>query len=161
VIADALHFLDVELAGSEVDRVLAPRGAVAVVTCGFDDTPFMRAIRVSIDAIAARRPRVVDATLKQLFGLSRTRLQLEHTFTDATPVSRARLDAILRSISFVGPSFRGPRLRAFEQRLDAVSEEPLWARRFALHVARASARRRPQRGLRREPCDTGTSAQES
>ena len=35
IISDALHFLDSELPARQIARVLAPRGALALVTCGF------------------------------------------------------------------------------------------------------------------------------
>ena len=44
VVADALHFLDTELTARQIARVLAPRGALALVTCQFADTPFMRGV---------------------------------------------------------------------------------------------------------------------
>ena len=44
VVADALHFLDTELTARQIARVLAPGGALALVTCKFADTPFMRGV---------------------------------------------------------------------------------------------------------------------
>jgi hypothetical protein len=40
VVADALHFLDAELAAGEIARVLAPGGALALVTYEWGKTPF-------------------------------------------------------------------------------------------------------------------------
>ena len=44
VVADALHFLDAELIAHEIARVLAPKGALAVVTCELGKTPFMQSL---------------------------------------------------------------------------------------------------------------------
>lgn len=143
VIADALHFLHVELAGLEVDRVLAPGGAVAIVTSTLDDTPFMRAVTASVEAIADRRARRVSASARQLFGLARVNVEETHELRDASPVSRSRLMTLLDSISFVGPAMNAERRRALWQRLEAIPEEPVWARRFEVRIGRASGRRRP------------------
>lgn len=151
VIADALHFMDAELVAREVDRILAPGGVVAILTCREDDTPFMRSVREIIDCTAARRPRSVDAALKQLLRVSRVRVESEQTFRDATPVSQARLEDILRSISFVGPAMNAARFADLRERLLALAAERVWARRFDLCIARASLRRRARRPTSHEP----------
>src|SRR6266404_5525488 len=65
VVADALHFLDAELTAREIARVLAPGGALAVVTCDFAETRYMRdVVRVMNDAVP-RRPRALNQQLVQ------------------------------------------------------------------------------------------------
>ncbi len=144
VIADALHFFDVELAAAEVDRVLAPGGAVAVVSSSYDDTPFMREIEALIAASADRRARSVAAPARQLFRLVRARLESERVFCDRTAVSRSELESILGSISFVRPALTGPGAQAFHAGLASISAPYVWARRLELRVARASRRRSPR-----------------
>jgi SAM-dependent methyltransferase len=142
VVADALHFLDVELVADEIDRVLAPAGALVVLTVAYDDTPFMRSVRALVDSAAVRRPRNVSAAIQQLFRLTRTRPEAERVFVDATAVDAERLEQILQSISFVGPAMNAERFAAFRKRIRELPYERVWARRLTLHVARASARRR-------------------
>ncbi len=142
IIADALHFLDVELAGRELDRVLAPGGVLALLTVSPDESPFMQALGALIDATAARKARSTSAAAQQLFRLARVTQRRTLTFRDATPVSAEQLDAILHSISFVGPAFSAERRQRFRQELAALREERAWARRFELRLARASLRRR-------------------
>jgi ubiquinone/menaquinone biosynthesis C-methylase UbiE len=143
VVADALHFIDVELAARELDRVLAPGAALAVVTSSLDATPFMSKVRTIIDEATPRRPRLVKPLMRQLFRLTRVRPESERVFRDAKPVSSAELDAILRSISFIGPAMNAERSLRFRERIMALSEEPVWARRLELYLGRASLRRRP------------------
>ncbi len=142
VIADALHFFDVELAAAEVDRVLAPGGAVAVVSSSYDDTPFMRELGALIAAMADRHARSVAAPARQLFRLVRAKPETEQVFCDHTAVSQGELESILRSISFVRPALTGDRAHAFRAGLAAISGPRVWARRLELRVARASRRRR-------------------
>ncbi len=142
LIADALHFMDVDLVGAELRRVLAPRGALAIVTCDFADTPFMGGVRRAVEAVADRRPRRVEQAIRHLCALAEVKLTLEQHFEDATPVDRATLEAILRSVSFIGPAFSPARFARFRCQLEGVSEESIWARTLTL---RAGRRRRAKR----------------
>lgn len=149
VIADALHFFDVALAAAEIDRVLAPGGAVAVVSSSSDDTPFMRELDALVAATADRRVRSTAARTPQLFRVARTRLETEQAFFDRTELSRSELEGILGSISFVRPALTGALAPAFRAALAALSAPPVWARRLELRVARASRRRRPRTATKR------------
>ncbi|MGC4090550.1 MAG: class I SAM-dependent methyltransferase [Polyangiaceae bacterium] len=140
VIADALHFLDSELVGRELERVLVPRGRLAVVTCEFADTPFMNSVAELVDSAAQRRPRPLQQALRQLGALARVEFRHETRFHDETLVDPETLEQILKSVSFIGPAMNSQRFSAFRQRLHAVSEPPVWARRLTLHVGRRSAR---------------------
>ncbi|HYO95133.1 MAG TPA: class I SAM-dependent methyltransferase [Polyangiaceae bacterium] len=141
LIADALHFLDAELASSEVRRVLAKRGALAVVTSEFAPTPFMQALSRLMDEAAPRRARAVAPALAQLAALSRVRLGQRQTFGDSAPVDALTLERILRSISFIGPAMTPQRFSAFFQRVLAIPYPAVWARSFALHSGRRGGRR--------------------
>jgi SAM-dependent methyltransferase len=141
VIADALHFLDAELTARQIARVLAPGGALALVTCGFGDTPFMRGVVRLMEEAAPRRPRALTQSIVHLSVLSEVPLTSERRFHDETPIDHATLERILRSISFIGPAMTPARFAAFRERVHALPEAPIWARAFVLR----SGRRGPAR----------------
>jgi ubiquinone/menaquinone biosynthesis C-methylase UbiE len=136
VVADALHFLDAELTGRELRRVLTQRGVVAVITCEPADTPFMRALGSILEAAAPRRPRRVSAHLTQLFKVAGVTPSFERRYLDVTPLDHGRLERILRSVSFIGPAMNAERFARFSERVRAVPGQPEWARQITLHVAR-------------------------
>lgn len=136
IVADAIHFLDKELAALEIARVLAPAGALAIVTSEFADTPFMRRVTQIMEDAAPRRPRPVAAAISQIAAVARTPWTSERRFYDATPVDRGTLERILRSISFIGPAMNKERFTAFMRRVDALAEAPVWARQFTLRAGR-------------------------
>jgi SAM-dependent methyltransferase len=139
VVADALHFLDAELAANEISRVLAPRGALALVTSELGATPFMRGVARIIESATPRRPRGVAASITQLFAVVGAPLGAPQRFHDETPVDRATLERILRSISFVGPAMNAARFAAFIERIHALPEPRVWARTFTLYAGRRRA----------------------
>lgn len=134
LIADALHFIDTELAAREIARVLVPRGALAVVTCAFGSTPFMVEVARIMQEAAQRKPRVVASRSAQLAGVAKIELTEESCFRDETPVTNAELERILASISFIGPAMNAERTQAFRDRIYALTiEQPaIWAREFTL-----------------------------
>lgn len=151
IVADALHFLDAELTAREIGRVLVPGGAVAVVTCEFGDTPFMRGVLRAMEDAVPRRPRQPARQIVQVSSISQVPLTMEEEFWDETLVDHPMLERILRSISFIGPAMSPARFAAFRGRVHALSEPPKWARRFVLRwghqiipgasLRRAAARR--------------------
>jgi ubiquinone/menaquinone biosynthesis C-methylase UbiE len=136
IIADALHFIDAELAAAQLRRVLVRGGALVIVTCDYADTPFMHAIRTIVDGVADRRPRKTGQAIRHLASLSNTRLSPPKHFVDATPVDLATLERILRSVSFVGPALNAARFDKLRERLQGVTHAPVWARAFTLYCAR-------------------------
>jgi SAM-dependent methyltransferase len=112
VVADAFHFLDAELTSQQIARVLAPRGALALVTCEFGQTPFMQ-------------------------GLVRL---MERRFHDETPLEPETLLQILRSISFIGPAMNEARFDVFRARVQALPHRPVWARTFVLRSGQRVAK---------------------
>ncbi len=132
VIADALHFLDAQLAAHEIARVLTPRGALAVVTCEFGDTPFMREVLRVIEDAVPRRPRELARQLVHVSSITRVPLTREVRFHDETPVDHPTLERILRSISFIGPAMNPGRFADFRARVRALGDSPFWARTFVL-----------------------------
>jgi SAM-dependent methyltransferase len=136
LIADALHFLDVELTGLEIARVLVPRGALALLTCELGDTAFMRAIVRVMEDAAPRRPRRTEQATAQLSALTNVVLEPERRFHDETPVDADTLARILCSISFIGPAMNVQRMAAFQARIRALPHPPVWARTFRLQTGR-------------------------
>jgi ubiquinone/menaquinone biosynthesis C-methylase UbiE len=141
VVADAVHFLDAELAGREIARVLAPRAALAVVTSDFGDTPFMGAVRDLMHEATPRRLRSLDATIAHLASLALAPLTQTTTFDDETRVDREALERLVRSVSFIGPALNPTRYAAFRERLHALPYEPVWSRRFVLRTGRRTRQR--------------------
>jgi ubiquinone/menaquinone biosynthesis C-methylase UbiE len=140
VIADALHFLDAELTGIEVDRVLDEPGALAMITSELGDTPFMRALVALMEEAAPRRPRETSQAIAQVAALSHVTLSEPSTFVDHTPVSAEQLQRIVKSISFIGPAMNPERFTEFWRRVTELvtelPEPPVWSRRFTLHTGR-------------------------
>ncbi len=136
LIADALHFLDAELTAREVRRLVPKGGVLALVTAELGDTPYMRALVEEMRAAAPRRPRDTEAPLQQLFAVSGVTMLNELSFSDETQVDHAQLERILGSISFIGPAMNAERAARFRERIHALSDAPVWARRFTLRWGR-------------------------
>jgi SAM-dependent methyltransferase len=150
VIADALHFLDAELTAQQIARVLAPRGALALITCGFGQTPFMRGMVRLMEEAAPRRPRALTQSIVHLSALSGVPLTDQRRFHDETPIDHPRLERILRSISFIGPAMNVARFAALRERVHALPEAPAWARTFVLRSGRREGKTTPARQSRHE-----------
>jgi SAM-dependent methyltransferase len=140
VVADALHFLDAELCAIELSRVLAPHGALAIVSCRLGDTPFMRGVAEIINSAATRRPRDMSQAIVQLFAVTGVSSAPVMRFFDETPVDDS-LEQILRSISFIGPALDPQRFATFYERILALPGPRLWARTFTLYSGRRGRRR--------------------
>ena len=136
VVADALHFLDAELVAREIARLLAPKGALAIVTCELGKTPFMRSLVEIIEGAVPRRPRKLEQNLIQVSAITGIRFAPKRRFHDETPVDSDTLEGILRSISFIGPAMNPARFAAFRARVRALPGRPTWARTFTLHAGR-------------------------
>jgi ubiquinone/menaquinone biosynthesis C-methylase UbiE len=134
VVADAVHFLDAELTAREIARVLAPKGALAIVTCEFGKTPFMRSLVEVIEDSVPRRLRNVEQNLVQIPAGIGVRFASERVFHDETPVDGHTLERILRSISFIGPAMSSARFAAFCARVHGLPGPPAWARTFTLRA---------------------------
>jgi hypothetical protein len=136
VVADALHFLDAELVAKEIARVLASKGALAIVTCELGETPFMKSLVEIIEGAVPRRPRNLERNLIHISGITGVRFTPERKFHDETPVDGHTLERILRSISFIGPAMNPARFAAFRARVHALPGPPTWARTFTLRAGR-------------------------
>jgi ubiquinone/menaquinone biosynthesis C-methylase UbiE len=132
IMADVVHFLDAERSARELSRVLGSRGRLALLTCEFGDTPFMRSVTSIMNSAAPRRPRDMAQAIVQMFALCQLRLEPEQRFHDETPVDDETLERILRSVSFIGPAMNEERLAAFRRRIRALPGPRVWARTFTL-----------------------------
>jgi ubiquinone/menaquinone biosynthesis C-methylase UbiE len=136
LIADALHFVDAELAAAQLRRVLVRRGVLAIVTCEFTETPFMCEIQRIVGQASDRRPRNVAQAIRHVASLARVRLSQQCTFQDETPVDPASLLRILRSVSFIGPAMNPARFADFSQNVQSIREPAIWARTFTMYAGR-------------------------
>ena len=139
LIADALHFIDTELAGREVRRVLVPGGNLLVLSCAWADTPYMQEVARIMHEDAQRKPRQMQLRRAQLGGVARVRLTDEQVFHDAKPVTHDELERILASVSFIGPAMNAERTANFRARIHGLAErhQPVWARKFTLRWGRS------------------------
>jgi ubiquinone/menaquinone biosynthesis C-methylase UbiE len=136
LIADALHFVDAELAGAQLRRVLVPRGVLAIVTCEFAETPFMREIQKLVAQASDRRPRDLGQAIRHVASLADVRLNQEWTFQDETPVDLPTLLRILKSVSFIGPAMSPARFSVFWHSVQAIPQAAVWARTFTVYAGR-------------------------
>lgn len=134
LIADALHFIDTELAGREVARVLSRRGVLIVITCELARTPFMQRLAQIMESATQRRPRQIEMRSAQLFGVARVQPTELHVFQDETQVNEDELERILASISFVGPAMNPERAAAFRALVHQIDLPAMWGRKFVLQA---------------------------
>lgn len=140
VLADALHWVDAARAGAEAARLLAPGGAAVVVEPRFAATPFMDALAALLaEANPKARPRPPPVAL--FLAHAAGGAAAEERFDDEVALPPARLDAVLRSLSLVGPALGPAATGALLARARALAEAhggAAWARTLRLHWARRS-----------------------
>ncbi len=111
VVADALHWMDPELAGQEVARLLAPGGALAVIEARLADTPFMRDLG---ELLASRNPRAKagPSTLAQFLSPTAPgQAPRVARFEDEAPLDGEALAQLIQSLTYVGPALGEAKLR--------------------------------------------------
>ncbi|BDG04836.1 class I SAM-dependent methyltransferase [Anaeromyxobacter oryzae] len=139
VLADALHWIDPERGAREAARLLAPGGVLAVVTPRLAATPFLDALAARI-ARANFKARPAPPPVGLLFSTAGMPAPAAERFDDAVSLDEARLAAVLRSLSYVGPAL-GPAaldaLLADARALAAKHGGAVWAREITLWWARA------------------------
>jgi len=137
VLADALHWTDPARAGREAARLLRRGGAAAVVEPRFAATPFMSAL-AGLLAAANPRARPAPPPLQDFFASAGRAVFQTERFEQAVALEGPRLDAVLRSLSLVGPAL-GPagleRLLSAARALAARSGGATWSRTLLLHWA--------------------------
>jgi len=111
VVADAIQWVEPEAAGQEAARLLSPGGAIAVVEPRLFGSPFSDAVAELLARTNPRaRPRPA-ARVGQFLDATGARDRAVEVFTHEEVLDPLRLDAVLRSISLVGPAL-GPDLLA-------------------------------------------------
>lgn len=134
LLADALQWVDPERGAREAARLLAPAGVLAVIDPRFAPTPFMTSLMARIEqANVKARPRPLPVEL--FFSLALGAHPTSERFDDALALDPPRLEAVLRSLSFVGPAL-GPAaldgLLSEAQVLARLHGGALWAREITL-----------------------------
>ncbi|HEX9049250.1 MAG TPA: class I SAM-dependent methyltransferase [Anaeromyxobacter sp.] len=138
LLADAAQWVDPELAGREIARLLAPAGVLAIVEPRLGDTPFLRALSSLLEAANPKARRVAPPAglVLSVAGLG---APAEERFRDEVALEPARLDAVLRSLSYVGPAL-GPgklaSLLADARALAARHGGAIWTREILLRWTR-------------------------
>jgi SAM-dependent methyltransferase len=113
VLADAAQWVDPEAAGKEAHRLLVTGGTAAAVEPRAADTPFMRALgALLLEANPERRPAAAGRARQWLAlasgGASVKALELGH----AVELAPEAFEAVLRSLSFLGPALGAGRMAA-------------------------------------------------
>lgn len=138
LLADAAQWVDPERAGGEIARLLAPAGALAVVEPRLADTPFLRALEALL-AAANPKARRLEPPSALVFSTAGLGAPAEERFEHEVALDPDRLDAVLRSLSFVGPAL-GPaklaRVLAGARALAAEHGGAPWRREIVLRWAR-------------------------
>jgi len=148
VVADALHWLDPELAGAEISRLLAPSGALAIIEVELLPSPFSDALWPLLQAHNPKaRPRAPDLSgaRTHLFSLAAPGAErLSSTFDCEHTLAPAAATAVVSSLSFVGPALSPAALESLTRWAaeHARARGAIWRRRLHLRWARRS---RPQK----------------
>lgn len=124
VLADALQWIDPGRGGREAARLLAPGGALAVVTPRLAETPFLAALKARI-ARANFKARPSPPPLEAFLGAAGLAGAPggRERFDDAPPLTPDALEAVLRSLSYVGPALGPAALEALLADARALAEE--------------------------------------
>lgn len=142
LVADALHWIEPEAAGHEAARLLAAGGAVAVVEVRIRGSAFADGLSELLareNPKARPRPR---GRLDQFLAATGARGRAAETYVDEQVLSPERLDAVLRSLSLVGPALGPERLAgllAEARRLAASTGGATFTRELRLTWGRKAA----------------------
>jgi SAM-dependent methyltransferase len=140
-LADALQWVDPELTGAEIGRILRDGGFLAVIEPAFADTPFMHAVEEALSRAnpRGRRPGR-EGALEHLF-----RLAVGRPPENDAPVRQdvilddTALSAVVRSLSFAGPALGDRALDELQREIRAGAQRcggAVWSREIHLALAR-------------------------
>ncbi|HUK66621.1 MAG TPA: class I SAM-dependent methyltransferase [Anaeromyxobacteraceae bacterium] len=108
LLADAAQWVDHELTGREVARLLSPGGVLALVEARFSKTPFMDGLSA---ALTRRNPRARGRKVsghRELFAVAMPGfVPAAETYRQECRLDEEALEGLLRSLSYVGPAL-GP-----------------------------------------------------
>jgi SAM-dependent methyltransferase len=143
LLADALQWVDPERTGREAAGLLAPGGIVAVVVPHLADTPFRRAVG---DLVAAANPKARPAPppVARLFAAAGLAPAREERFEDEVHLDDEAFEAVLRSLSYVGPALGPARLAQLLEDARALAGRhggAVWRREIALQRTGRRGRR--------------------
>lgn len=141
LLSDALHWIEPEAAGHEAARLLAAGGAVAVVEVRIRGSAFADGLSELIARENARAQPRPKGRLDQFLAATGVKGRAAETYVDEQVLPPERLDAVLRSLSLVGPALGPDRLAgllAEARRLATSCGGATWTRELRLTFGRAS-----------------------
>jgi SAM-dependent methyltransferase len=147
VLADAAQWVDPEAAGREAHRLLVPGGTASAVEPRPADTPFMSALgALLVKANPERRPQGGGRARQWLAlasgGASVKALEFGH----AVELSPEAFEAVLRSLSFLGPALGMARMAALLADARMLADQhggPRWERVLRLSWATKPPAQKP------------------
>ena len=140
-LADALQWVEPERTGIEAARLLSPGGVLAVVEARLGGSPFADAIAC---LIAAENPRAAArpaSRLDQFLAAAGVREVTRERFPSEEHLPPERLEAVLRSLSLVGPALGPSRLLALLASARELADRAggaTWTRELTLSWGRAA-----------------------
>ncbi len=140
VLADALRRVDPELAGRESARLLAPGGVVAAVEARLASTPFLDALSHLLAGAGEGAGPSPPGRLARLLAGAGCRPPATERFRHEENLGPGRLDAVLRSLTYLGPALSPSALAELleeARRLAAAHGGAVWRREMTLTWARA------------------------
>jgi SAM-dependent methyltransferase len=152
LLADAVHWVRPDRAGTEAARLLASDGVAAVVEVEPLDTPFMRGVGALLAAANPRARRRDDsARIRQWLVLAAGEgVPTEERWEQSVPLPPEALEGVLRSLSYGEPALGARATAALLEAASALASVrgAVWARRLQLWWLRRGRRSRP---LRKHP----------
>jgi SAM-dependent methyltransferase len=141
VIADALHWIDPDAGGREVGRLLAPGGVAAVIEATPADTPLMGELVARIEAAnpKSRRRASPRSAAQSLAVAVPGAAVVREGFRQEAALDDEALEAVLRSLSYVGPALGPDALAALIRDARSLAERyggAVWARDLRLSWTR-------------------------
>ena len=145
LLSDAVHWVDPERCGRETARLLAPRGAVAIVEALFAATPFMNGLAHLLGRENPKARSRPAGAARHLLGLATPgAAPNEESFRQDAALDPPTLATVLRSLSFAGPALAPTRLAvllADAARLAEACGEARFTRDLTLRWSRRHATR--------------------
>jgi hypothetical protein len=155
LLADAIHWVRPDAAGSEAHRLLAPDGVAAVVAPVPMETPFMRGVRSLLVSAnpKARSLSSGDRTRQFLVLASGSGRPGEEAWEQRVLLDPETLRSVVRSLSYGGPALGPSRMERLLDEVESLGEREgrEWARILKLSWLRRGRRSRRTRTHRPRP----------